>query len=152
MIVLHRAGHNDEIQREELRLVDPQVLKALRGGLGESYRQSLQAIFSAAREGLTFAQAVTALRERQGHDVHQGTVRTLLYAGGFIHRNGLWFAAPQNGMGARKLRAALVESMIPVEQDGQATEPISGLERRRQKIRAIRTRLAQVVQELWKSM
>jgi hypothetical protein len=89
-----------------------------------------------------------ALRERQGHDVHQGTVRTLLYAGGFLHRNGCWFAAPQNEIAARRLRAALVESMIAVEQAGHASEPISDPERQRQKIQAIRTRLAQVIQEL----
>ena len=66
-------------------------------------------------EGLTFAQVVGALRERQGHDVHRGTVRTLLYAGGFVHRGGRWFAAPQSEVGARKLRAALVEALVAGE-------------------------------------
>src|SRR5207245_8446777 len=103
-------------------LVDPEELKALRGGLGESYRQSLQALLSATSEGLTFAQVVIALRERQGHDVHRGTVRTLLYAAGFVHHDGRWFAAPQSGVGACKLRAALMESMVPGEQREQAAE------------------------------
>ncbi len=49
------------------------------------------------------------------HDVHRGTVRTLLYAGGFVQRNGRWFAAPQNEVGTRKLRAALVETLVPEE-------------------------------------
>jgi len=32
VIVLRRAGYNQDIQCEELRLVDPEELKALRGG------------------------------------------------------------------------------------------------------------------------
>jgi hypothetical protein len=143
-IIIRRSGHDDEIQREEMRLVDPDVLKALRGGLGESYRQSLQAILTAAPDGLTFAQVTAAIRERQGHDVHRGTVRTLLYAGGFIHHDGRWFAAPQNMEGARKLRAALSEAMV----QNKPSEPITNLERHHQKIQAIRSRLAQVIQEL----
>ncbi len=95
VVVLRITGHDEEVQREEFRLVDPQALKALRGGIGETYRQSIQAILAENVEGLTFAQVVRALRERQGHDVHHGTVRTLLYAGGFVQRGGRWFAAPQ---------------------------------------------------------
>ena len=78
VVVLCITGHDDEVQREESRLVDPQALKALRGGIGETYRKSLQAILFENVEGLTFAQVVRALRERQGHDVHRGTVRALL--------------------------------------------------------------------------
>jgi len=152
IIVLRPAGHDDDIQREELRLVDPEELKALRGGLGESYRQSLQAILTALPEGLTFAQVVTVLRERQGHDVHRGTIRTLLYVGGFIHHNGRWFAAPQSGMGARKLRAVLMESMVSGKQGEQVTELGSDVERQRLKIRAIRGRLAEVIEELRKRL
>jgi hypothetical protein len=143
-IIMRRSGHDDEIQSEEMRLVDPEALKALRGGLGESYRQSLQAILTAAPDGLTFPQLVAVLSERQGHDVHRGTVRTLLYAGGFIHHDGRWFAAPQNMEGTRKLRAALSEAMV----QNKPSEPITNLERHRQKIQAIRSRLAQVIQEL----
>jgi hypothetical protein len=88
VIVLRIVGHDDEVQREEMRLVDPQTLKTLRGGLGESYRQSLQAILMEKTEGLTFLQVVKALRERQGHDVPRGTVRALLYSGGFVQRKG----------------------------------------------------------------
>ena len=46
VVVLRITGHDDEVQREESRLVDPQALKALRGGIGETYRQSMQAILS----------------------------------------------------------------------------------------------------------
>jgi hypothetical protein len=122
VVVLRITGHDDEVQREESRLVDPQALKALRGGIGETYRHSIQAILSEETEGLTFAQVVRALRERQGHDVHRGTVRTLLYAGGFVQRNGRWFAALQNEVGARKLRAVLVETLSPAERGEEAGE------------------------------
>ena len=54
VVALRLAGHDKEVQREEERLVDPQALKALRGGAGESYRQSLQALLSEQPEGLTF--------------------------------------------------------------------------------------------------
>lgn len=147
VLVLRLVGHNDEVQREETRLVDLQALKALRGGLGESYRQSLQTILLEKTEGLTFAQAVKALRERQGHDIHRGTVRALLSAGGFVQRNGHWFAAPQSEIGARKLRAALVETLVQNEQAEQVAEaePLSGFEGQRKKVQAIRERLAELV-------
>src|SRR5207248_9204938 len=112
VVVLRVAGHVDEVQREEERVVDPQVLKALRGGAGESYRLSLQAILSEKQEGLTFVHVVQALRERQGHDVPRNTVRAILYAGGFLHRDRSWFAAPQNEHGGRKLRAALADALV----------------------------------------
>lgn len=83
VIVLRLAGHDDEVQREENRLVDPQALKALRGGLGESCRQSLQAILSAYTDDLTFPQLVQAPRQRQDHDVARSSVRTILSSGGF---------------------------------------------------------------------
>jgi hypothetical protein len=41
VVVLRITGHDDEVQREESHLVDPQALKALRGGIGETYRQSI---------------------------------------------------------------------------------------------------------------
>ncbi len=144
VVVLRITGHDDEVQREESRLVDPQALKALRGGLGETYRQSIQAILAENVEGLTFSQIVSALRERQGHDVHRGTVRTLLYTGGFVHRNGRWFAAPQSEIGARKLRAALVESLV-AEEGEEAGEGINENERRLKRVRAIRGRLGELV-------
>ena len=144
VVVLRITGHDDEVQREESRLVDPQALKALRGGVGETYRQSIQAILSENAEGFTFAQVVRALRERQGHDVHRGTVRTLLYAGGFVQGNGRWFAAPQNDVGARKLRAALVETLLTVE-DEEAGEESNEGERRLKRVRAIRGRLGELV-------
>ena len=152
VIVLRLAGHDDEVQREEARLVDPQALKALRGGLGESYRQSLQAILSEKAGGLPFAQVVWALRERQGHDVPRNTVRALLYAAGFVRQNGLWFAAPQSELAGRRLRAALVETLVPAEEARQTQTPeaetITNVERQRRRVQAIKARLIELVNML----
>lgn len=152
VVVLRITGHDEEVQREESRLVDPQVLKALRGGIGETYRQSMQAILSEDVEGLTFAQVVRVLRERQGHDVHRGTVRTLLYAGGFVQQSGRWFAAPQSEVGARKLRAALVESLVTEEGGGDHGEESTEDERQFKRVRAIRGRLGELVKIMRESM
>ena len=148
VIVLRVTGHDDEVQREETRLVDPHTLKALRGGLGESYRRSLQAILLEKTAGLTFAQVVKALSERQGHAIHRGTVRALLSAGGFVQRSGRWFAAPQDHMAARTLRAALVETLLPQEKSEQVTGPTAGSGQQRKKVQAIKARLAEVVRIL----
>ena len=154
VVALRLAGHDDEVQREEARLVDPQALKALRGGLGESYRQSLQAILTEKAEGLPFAQVVQALRERQGHDVPRNTVRAILYAGGFLHRDSRWFAAPQSELGARRLRAALAEALVPVEEVGQTqeVEVITDIERQHRRVQVIRVRLAELVLALRESL
>jgi len=134
----------------------PQALKALRGGVGESYRQSLQAILAEKADGLTFAQVVHALRERQGHDVPRNTVRAILYAGGFLHHNRLWFAAPQNEQGARKLRAALVETLMSTKELEQTQtseiELITYAMRQHQKLQAIRARLTELVLALRESL
>src|SRR5712692_1268707 len=156
VVVLRIAGHDDEVQREEERLVDPQALKALRGGLGETYRQSLQAILSEKADGLTFVQVVQTLRERQGHDVPRSTVRAILYASGFLHRDSRWFAAPQSEHGARKLRAALTETLVPVQEIEQnqttRTELVTDAVRHLRKLHAIRVRLAELVLALRESL
>ena len=156
VIVLRLAGHDDEVQREEERLVDPQALKTLRGGVGESYRQSLQTILSEKADGLTFAQVVQALRERQGHDVSRNTVRAILYAGGFLHHNRLWFAASQNEQGARKLRAALAETLVSTGESEQTQtseiELVTDAVRQYRKVQAIRARLAELMLALRESL
>jgi hypothetical protein len=151
VVVLRIAGHDEEVQREESRLVDPQALKALRGGIGETYRQSIQEILAENVEGLTFAQIVSALRERQGHDVHRGTIRTLLYASGFVQRGGRWFAAPQGEVGARNLRTALVESLV-AEEGEDVSEGSNEDERRLMRVRGIRGRLGELVGMIRESM
>ncbi len=111
IIVMCQGGHDELVQAEEARLVDLEELSALRGGLGESYRRSIQAILANAPEGMTFAEVVNALWERQHHKVHCGTVRALLYNGGFVRKDHRWFAAPASDMGARQLRTAFVEAL-----------------------------------------
>ena len=45
-LVLQAEGTDAEVQREETRLVDLETLSQLRGGLGESYRATIQAILN----------------------------------------------------------------------------------------------------------
>jgi len=144
VVVLRLAGHDEEVQREEVRLVDRQALKALRGGVGESYRQSLQAILSERSEGLTFVEVVQALRERQGHDVQRNTVRAILYAGGFLHRDRRWFAAPQSEHGGRKWRDALIEVLVGNEEAEQVAISMTRLEQQRKRVQVISKRLAEL--------
>jgi hypothetical protein len=71
-------------------------------------------------------------------------VRAILYAGGFLHRDSRWFAAPQNEQGARKLRAALVEALVANEESEQAAMSMTRLEQQRKQVQAIRTRLVEL--------
>jgi hypothetical protein len=48
------------------------------------------------------------VRERQGHEVHRGTLRAVLHAGGFVCRNGRWLVGPDEGRSRRLLREAIV--------------------------------------------
>ena len=93
VIVVRRIGLDEEIRYEEERLVDLETLAAMRGGLGENYRRSLQAILTAVPDGLIFAEIVMALRERQHHTVHRGTIHAILRSGGFVQKDRRWFAA-----------------------------------------------------------
>ena len=74
-------------------------------------------------------------------------MRALLYAGAFVQRSGRWFAAPQNEVGARQLRTALVETLVEEE-----SEKIDEDERRLRRVRAIRERLGELVGRLRVSM
>jgi hypothetical protein len=109
-IILQQTGHDVQVYEEEARLVDSDALAALRGGRGESYRQSIQALLEQAPAGLSFAELVAAVRERQAHTVHHGTIRAILSAGGFLRHDGRWFAASEPTTSARQLRTAVVES------------------------------------------
>jgi hypothetical protein len=102
-IVLREVGLDVEVQQAETRLVDMGELKKLRGGLGESYRQAIQAILMAAPDGLTFQELASAINQRQNHEVARGTIRSILSGGGFIQRERRWFAASDNTRGARQL-------------------------------------------------
>jgi hypothetical protein len=145
VVVLRIVGHDSEVHSEESRLVDLAELAALRGGLGESYRRSLQTILQDAPEGLPFAEIVQALRERQQHEIHRGTIRALLYSGGFVSRNRRWFAAPDSEAASRQLRKAMVETLVQEEHDGQALSPA---EFQRRRIKAIYRRLQEIIHNL----
>ena len=140
-----------EIQHEETRLVDVQALAELRGGLGESYRHSLQAILGGLPDGLPFKDVVAALRERQGHTVHRGTVRALLYTGGFIQPQGRWCAAPADEAAARSLRAAIVAALVPEEQSESFRPPSTSLQSLHTLAQAIQTRLSKLTR-MWRKM
>lgn len=143
-VVLRITGHDDEIENEESRLVDLDALSTLRGGLGESYRRSLQEILSGHPEGLPFGAIVKALRERQQHEVHRGTVHAILTSGGFLQRERRWFAASDSELGARHLRNAFIETIVIQEQQ----EEKAVVHDEKTRVRAIRIRLAEIVKKL----
>jgi hypothetical protein len=107
-LVFRPAGIDAEVQREETRLADAETLAGLRGGVGESYRQSVAAILGEHPGGLPFRDLLNALRERQGHDVHRGTLRAILHAGGFRFQGGRWQLGQEEGQSRRFLREAVV--------------------------------------------
>jgi hypothetical protein len=144
VIVIQKVGQDEAVRNEESRLVDLEALATVRGGLGENYRRSLQAILTAAPEGLVFAEIVLALRKRQQHEVHRGTIHAILYSGGFIQKDRRWFAAPDSEMGARQLRAAFVETLLPAEEESR-TQPLSSAEYMRTRVNAIHARLSEIV-------
>jgi hypothetical protein len=147
IIVIQRIRQDEAVRDEEARLVDLEALAAVRGGLGENYRRSVQAILNEAPEGLTFAEIVIALRQRQQHEVHRGTIHAILYSGGFLRKDRRWFAAPDSEAGARQLRAAFVETLLPAEEENPA-QPLSHAEYLRSRVKAIHARLSEIVTTL----
>ena len=147
VVVMRLVGHDADIKREEARLVDLEALSSLRGGLGESYRRSLQAILLECPQGLPFAEVVHAVRERQNHEVHRGTIHALLHSGGFVQKERRWYAAPDSEVGARQLRTAFVETLVLEKQDAVAQPVVQPLSERR-RIAAIRARLSEIVMAL----
>ncbi|MBV8230059.1 MAG: hypothetical protein JO329_08770 [Planctomycetaceae bacterium] len=109
-LVFRTVGVDPEVQREEARFADAEVLASLRGGLGESYRQSVAAILSDHPAGLTFRELLTVVRDRQAHAVHRGTLRVVLHAGGFVCRDGRWQVAADDNRSRRLLREAVVRA------------------------------------------
>jgi hypothetical protein len=144
IIILSATGlKNEQVQREETRLIDVEVLKELRADLGESYHRSIQNILLASPEGLSWQEIHTALLQRQQHEVHRGTVLALLYLGGFIHHDKRWFAAPDSVIGQRSLRSALIQMPMPQaevseEQPGNTHDSI------RMRVQAIKQRLEEI--------
>jgi ATP-dependent DNA helicase RecQ len=122
VLVFRSLGIDEEVRREETRLADRDALAQLRGGLGESYHRSLMAILQQAPGGLTFRELVTAPCERQQHEVHRGTVRAVLHAGGFVCRGDRWLAAP-DADGMRRLRRTMAATLeVPAESPDHARD------------------------------
>lgn len=144
VVLIQKVGQDEAARDEEARLVDLEALATVRGGLGENYRRSLQAILAAAPEGLTFAEVVLTLRQRQQHEVHRGTIHAILHSGGFVQKDRRWFAAPDSEAGARQLRAAFVETLLPAEQEKPASL-LSSAEYVRTRVKAIHARLSEIV-------
>lgn len=147
VVVLRIEGRDASVYEEETRLVDRDALASLRGGLGESYRASIQHILAGSPEGLPFADVVAAVDERQGHVVHRGTIRALLVAGGFIHREARWFAAPDDAISAKRLRAAMVD-VLATSSESHVTSSRAGPPPLRIRTQAIQLRLASIIQSL----
>ena len=148
-IVLREAGIDAEVQQAETRLVDMEELKKLRGGLGESYRQAIQAILMAAPNGLTFQELASAINQRQNHEVARGTIRSILSGGGFIQRERRWFAVPDTMRGARQLREALLETLIPQGEESEGEQLLlSHHEYVRTRVQAIHHRLQEITRVL----
>jgi hypothetical protein len=144
-LVFRLIGEDREVQQEETRLVDLKELAALRGGLGESYRSSLFALLSDAPGGMTFRELVEAIRVRQGHPVHRGTIRALLSAGGFARRDGRWCVRLDNETGARQLRATLAQILIETSTTELLPPPTNDLQHLRRLARAIHMRLQEII-------
>jgi hypothetical protein len=152
LINFRLVGHDDAVRREETRLVDVESLAAARRDRGESYLRALQAILGEVPAGLTFAEIVRGLGERQGHEVHRGTVRALLHAGGFIPRDGRWFAASDVQHAKRQVEMVtdhLVGSLQhSQEEPGRSTTQTKSSGDLRTTVREIRDRLAEIVAQL----
>jgi hypothetical protein len=122
-LLFRPSGVDPEVQREETRLADVEALAGLRGGLGESYRQSVAAVLAGHPAGLTFRELVPAVRQRQGHEVHRGTLRAVLNAGGFVCREGRWQVGPDEGRSRRLLREAVVRAADRPPGEGEQASP-----------------------------
>lgn len=144
IIVMQIAGHDEEVQNEETRLADDEI-PILRAGVGESYRRSLQAILKDAPGGVTFPELVKALRSRQHHEVHRGTIYATLHKGGFLQHDHRWFAAPNSAESARQLRQAIVDSYLP---DRESLAAASQTASNRMRVKAIHGRLQEIVSRL----
>ncbi len=148
-IVLREAGQDLDVQRAETRLVDLEELKKLRGGIGESYRQAIQTILTATPDGLTFKELASALNQRQNHEVARGTIHSILSSGGFIQHERRWFAAIDTTRGAKQLREALLETLVPQGEESRGEQQhLSHHEYVRTRAQAIHHRLQEIASML----
>jgi hypothetical protein len=148
VLVFRSLGVDEEVRREESRLADREALAELRGGLGESYHRSLTAILSGAPDGLGFRDLVTALCARQRHEVHRGTVRAILHAGGFVYRAGRWFGAVNPAEGMRRLRRTMVAAPEDSRGATDDTDRVAGIYSLGDVAKAVKIGLRRVVGRL----
>lgn len=148
-LVFRPDGVDSEVQREETRLADAGTLAALRGGIGESYRQSIVAALADRPRGLTFRELLTAVRERQGHEVHRGTLLAVLYAGGFVCQEDRWHATQDDGRSRRLLREAIV--LAAREGSPRDAQGLSSRNRLREVATTVAERCRDLQQELRRS-
>jgi hypothetical protein len=142
-IVLREAGLDPAVQQEETRLLDLEELKQLRGGIGESYRQSIQSLLLTTPDGLTFKEIVLTLSQQQNHAVSRRTIRSILYSGGFLQQEQRWFAAPNSQASAKALQTALLETLVDHEEESDQTV-LSHNDYLRTRVKAIRQRLQEI--------
>lgn len=90
--VVIRLGEVDcEVQEKESRQLDPEALRELRLGRGESYRQSLMAILKETESGLSFRDLYERLALRQDRKASRGSIRAVLsQSPEFVCQNSLW--------------------------------------------------------------
>lgn len=151
VIIFRLTGHDEEVQREETRLVDLDALRTMRAERGESYLHSLQDILGSAPDGLTFPELVRAICDRQGHEVHRGTIRSLLHLGGFVFRDGRWCVGSDATAGMKRFRSIKQTTVSDATNDiagsGQEENPVQTSDIRIT-VRKIRTRLSEIIAEL----
>jgi hypothetical protein len=143
VLTIYLAGHDEQVQQQEARHIDPRALKELRGGLGEAYRDSIQRILAMTPEGLTDQEIWHVISERLKHTVNRRTVLSLLYSSGFVKRDQRWFAAPDNAASRRSLRTALIATLQPQRED-LYEQPPSLSEHIHQQTLAIMRRLEEI--------
>jgi molybdenum-dependent DNA-binding transcriptional regulator ModE len=103
---------------------------------------SVAAVLAGQPGGLPFRDLLKAVRERQGHDVHRGTLRAVLHAGGFVCVGGRWQVGPDEGRSRRLLREAVVRAA------GGAAPPESGSASTRSRLAGLASSVARRCSEL----
>jgi hypothetical protein len=147
-IVVQSTGlQNEQVKREEARLIDVEALKELRANLGESYQRGIQNILLASPEGLPWQEIHIALSQRQQHEVHRGTILALLQHGGFIQRDKRWFAAPDGPAAQRALRTTLRQAHLP-QSEAAHEKPSNATITIRSRAQVIKQRLEEISQLL----
>ena len=90
-VVVSLGDIDCEVQLEERRHLDPNALRDLRLGRGESYRQSLVAILREQEAGLNFRSLYERIVVRQNHHPSRASIRAVLsQSPEFFCNESLW--------------------------------------------------------------